>query len=137
MISHAMEKQAMRYINLIGNWFFGRMFSWIIGQRLRDTLCGTKVLLKEDYIVLSQYREYFHNLDPFGKTEHRYENFHVSSSNRIGYPKIRCFSAYFSFSSFLNASDRIDVSSTSPSIALYPLLRILSASSLLIWKSKS
>lgn len=63
---YPMETQAMRYINLIGNWAFGKIFSWIIGQRIRDTLCGTKVLFKKDYLVLKEYRKYFNNLDPFG-----------------------------------------------------------------------
>jgi len=63
---YPMENQAMRYINLFGNWMFGKVFSWIIGQRIRDTLCGTKVLFKKDYMVLKNYREYFNNLDPFG-----------------------------------------------------------------------
>jgi len=63
---YPMEKQAMRYINLIGNWMFSLIFSWIIEQRIRDTLCGTKVLFKKDYMVLKDYRKYFNNLDPFG-----------------------------------------------------------------------
>jgi len=63
---YPMEKEAMRYINLFGNWMFSKIFTWIIGQRIRDTLCGTKVIFKKDYLVLKEYREYFDNLDPFG-----------------------------------------------------------------------
>ena len=65
-LAYPMEKDAMRYVNLFGNWMFGRIFTWIIGQRIRDTLCGTKVLFKSDYMLLKNYREYFDNLDPFG-----------------------------------------------------------------------
>ncbi len=63
---YPMEKEAMRYINLFGNWVFSRIFTWILEQRIRDTLCGTKALYKKDYMVLKEYRKYFDNLDPFG-----------------------------------------------------------------------
>jgi len=41
---YPVEKQAMRFLNLVGNKFFGLAFSWLLGQAVRDTLCGTKVL---------------------------------------------------------------------------------------------
>ena len=63
---YPMEKEAMRYLNLFGNWMFGKAFSWIMEQRVRDTLCGTKVLFRKDYMVLKEYRQYFNNMDPFG-----------------------------------------------------------------------
>lgn len=46
---YPMEHQAMRQLNLWGNKIFGLAFSWILGQRVTDTLCGTKALLKTDY----------------------------------------------------------------------------------------
>lgn len=46
---YPMEQQAMRQLNLWGNKIFGAIFSWILGQRVTDTLCGTKALLKKDY----------------------------------------------------------------------------------------
>ena len=46
---YPMEKQAMRFLNFIGNKFFSWLFTYLLGQRLKDTLCGTKVLLKNDY----------------------------------------------------------------------------------------
>lgn len=46
---YPMEQQAMRQLNLWGNKVFGIIFSWILGQRVTDTLCGTKALLKKDY----------------------------------------------------------------------------------------
>jgi cellulose synthase/poly-beta-1,6-N-acetylglucosamine synthase-like glycosyltransferase len=46
---YPMEKQAMRILNFFGNKFFSIMFTWILNQRLKDTLCGTKVLFKKDY----------------------------------------------------------------------------------------
>ncbi|MDB4699028.1 bifunctional class I SAM-dependent methyltransferase/glycosyltransferase family 2 protein [Candidatus Latescibacteria bacterium] len=63
---YQMEDQAMRTLNLMGNYFFSRAFSYILEQQLRDTLCGTKVLFKRDYDRLAAGRSYFGNFDPFG-----------------------------------------------------------------------
>ena len=63
---YPMEKQAMRLLNLFGNKFFSLAFSWLLNQRLKDTLCGTKVLYREDYIRIKNNRGYFGDFDPFG-----------------------------------------------------------------------
>ena len=63
---YQMEKQAMRFLNLLGNKFFSRAFTYILEQRIRDTLCGTKVLWKEDYLKIAEGRKYFGDFDPFG-----------------------------------------------------------------------
>ena len=63
---YPMEKQAMRFLNLLGNLFFGAFLSFLLGQRLKDTLCGTKVLLKKDYEIIKNNRAYFGDFDPFG-----------------------------------------------------------------------
>jgi len=63
---YPMEKEAMRFLNMIGNNFFSVMFSWLLDQRLKDTLCGTKVLLKKNYIKIKENRHYFGEFDPFG-----------------------------------------------------------------------
>ena len=63
---YPMEDQAMRFLNLLGNKFFAMMFSWLLNQRIRDTLCGTKVLFKEDYQKIVDGRAYFGDFDPFG-----------------------------------------------------------------------
>jgi len=63
---YPMEKEAMRLLNMFGNKFFSLMFSWILGQRLKDTLCGTKVLSKKNYEQLVSNRGYFGEFDPFG-----------------------------------------------------------------------
>jgi hypothetical protein len=60
------EKEAMRFLNLIGNKFFSLMFSWLLEQTLRDTLCGTKVLWKAGYEGIAANRDYFGEFDPFG-----------------------------------------------------------------------
>jgi hypothetical protein len=46
---YPLEKESMRIINFFGNRFFSLAFSWILGQPLKDTLCGTKVIWREDY----------------------------------------------------------------------------------------
>ena len=63
---YPMEGQAMRFINLLGNKFFSLAFSWLLNQPLKDTLCGTKVILREDYLKLVANRHYFGDFDPFG-----------------------------------------------------------------------
>jgi len=63
---YPMEKEAMRTLNLLGNKFFSLAFSWLLGQRLKDTLCGTKVMSRENYLKLSANRSYFGDFDPFG-----------------------------------------------------------------------
>ncbi len=63
---YPMEDQAMRTLNLLGNKFFSVAFSWLLSQRLKDTLCGTKVLTQENYLKLAANRAYFGDFDPFG-----------------------------------------------------------------------
>ena len=63
---YPMEKEAMRFLNLVANKFFSLAFSWLLGQSIKDTLCGTKVLWKRDYEQIAANRAYFGNFDPFG-----------------------------------------------------------------------
>jgi glycosyltransferase involved in cell wall biosynthesis len=63
---YPMEKQAMRFLNLLGNKFFSLMFTWILNQRFKDTLCGTKGLFRKDYERINANRSYFGEFDPFG-----------------------------------------------------------------------
>jgi len=63
---YPMEKAAMRFLNLCANKTFGILFTWILGQPLKDTLCGTKVLRRADYERIAANRAYFGDFDPFG-----------------------------------------------------------------------
>lgn len=45
----SMEDKAMRKLNWFGNKMFALLFSWLLGQKLTDTLCGTKALLRSTY----------------------------------------------------------------------------------------
>ena len=63
---YPMEKHAMRFLNLLGNKVFSMIFSYLLGQPIKDTLCGTKVLWKRDYERIVANRHYFGDFDPFG-----------------------------------------------------------------------
>jgi SAM-dependent methyltransferase len=63
---YPMEDDAMRVLNVLGNRIFSLLFSWLLHQRITDTLCGTKVLSREHYEQIKQGRPYFGEFDPFG-----------------------------------------------------------------------
>jgi GT2 family glycosyltransferase len=63
---YPMEKEAMRFFNIVANKFFAAAFSFVLGQRFKDTLCGTKVLSRTHYKRLAAAREFFGDFDPFG-----------------------------------------------------------------------
>jgi glycosyltransferase involved in cell wall biosynthesis len=63
---YPMEKDAMRFLNMLGNKFFSLAFTYLLGQRFKDTLCGTKVLFRSDYDQIVANRGYFGDFDPFG-----------------------------------------------------------------------
>jgi SAM-dependent methyltransferase len=63
---YPMEDEAMRFLNLIANKFFSFAFTWLLSQRITDTLCGTKVIRRSDYQRLKKGRAYFGDFDPFG-----------------------------------------------------------------------
>ncbi len=63
---YPMEKEAMRFLNMIANHIFAKLFTWLLGQTVKDTLCGTKVLWRRDYEKIAANRSYFGDFDPFG-----------------------------------------------------------------------
>jgi SAM-dependent methyltransferase len=63
---YPMENDAMRFLNYIANQTFSRIFSLLLGQRISDTLCGTKVLTRQHYRRIAEGRAYFSDFDPFG-----------------------------------------------------------------------
>jgi glycosyltransferase involved in cell wall biosynthesis len=63
---YPMEKEAMRLLNIIANKLFSYAFTWLLGQRTTDTLCGTKVIFKKDYRRIEAGRSFFGDFDPFG-----------------------------------------------------------------------
>lgn len=63
---YPMEDQAMQTLNKIGNKFFSVVFTWILGQHFKDTLCGTKVIWKKDYLKMRRDYQNYLKIDPFG-----------------------------------------------------------------------
>lgn len=63
---YTMDPRAMRFLNLAGNKFFALLLSKLMGQPVKDSLCGTKVLWRESYWQIAAGRGYFGELDPFG-----------------------------------------------------------------------
>jgi SAM-dependent methyltransferase len=63
---YPLENQAMRFFNIFGNKFFSLTFSWLLGQPIKDTLCGTKMLSRKHYEQIKANRSYFGDFDPFG-----------------------------------------------------------------------
>lgn len=63
---YPMEKHAMQFLNILGNRLFGITFTFLLGQQVRDTLCGTKALWARDYQKIVLNRSYFGDFDPFG-----------------------------------------------------------------------
>jgi len=63
---YPMESQAMRFLNLLGNKFFAASLSFVLGQPIKDSLCGTKMMLRSDYQRLLKRIEILGDFDPFG-----------------------------------------------------------------------
>jgi SAM-dependent methyltransferase len=63
---YPMQHHAMRFLNLVANKIFSLLFSWLLSQRITDTLCGTKAICRSDYQRLRRGRSYFGDFDPFG-----------------------------------------------------------------------
>ena len=74
---YPMEKDAMRFLNYIANKLFSHLFSWILGQKYTDTLCGTKVISKKNYFRATKFTKDLQSLDPFG------DFFLIFSSQRL------------------------------------------------------
>jgi len=63
---YPMEAGAMRFFNKLGNVAFSQLFTYLLQQPIKDTLCGTKVLWRKDYERIAANRAYFGDFDPFG-----------------------------------------------------------------------
>jgi hypothetical protein len=66
---YPMEGEAMRFLNRLGNVFFAKALSAVLGARLGDSLCGTKLLARHDYDRIVRWRRDFGDFDPFGDFE--------------------------------------------------------------------
>ncbi|MFQ6048733.1 MAG: glycosyltransferase family 2 protein, partial [Phycisphaerae bacterium] len=63
---YPLAHDAMRPLNILGNKFFAGLFSYLLEQPIKDTLCGTKVFLRRDWPRLRAARDYFGHLDRWG-----------------------------------------------------------------------
>jgi hypothetical protein len=67
---YGMEPGAMRFLNLVGNKFFAGLMTFVLGQYVKDTLCGTKAFLRSDYQrMLERRHEFEGQIDPYGDFE--------------------------------------------------------------------
>lgn len=66
---YPMEGEAMRFLNRLGNIFFAKALSWVLGERIGDSLCGTKLVARHDYLRMVAWRRDFGDFDPFGDFE--------------------------------------------------------------------
>ena len=66
---YPLQDQAMRGLIIIGNACFGWAFTFLLGQRIKDTLCGTKVLWRSDYERLKKFRGTWGMEDRWGDYE--------------------------------------------------------------------
>lgn len=66
---YPMEGEAMRFLNRLGNVFFAKALSFVLGVRLGDVLCGTKLFARADYLRFVAWRGHFGDFDPFGDFE--------------------------------------------------------------------
>jgi glycosyltransferase involved in cell wall biosynthesis len=63
---YPLADQAMKSANFLGNKIFSWLFTWLLSQSIKDTLCGTKALRRDDYERIVAARSYFGDFDPFG-----------------------------------------------------------------------
>lgn len=66
---YPMEGEAMRFLNHLGNVFFAKALSFVLDSKLNDSLCGTKLLRRDDYARMIRWRGDFGDVDPFGDFE--------------------------------------------------------------------
>lgn len=63
---YPLSSEAMPWLNRLANRFFAWLLSYLLNTKIKDSLCGTKVISKENYAKLAANRSYFGDFDPFG-----------------------------------------------------------------------
>ncbi|MEB3189645.1 MAG: glycosyltransferase [Snowella sp.] len=63
---YPVSPQAMPWLNQMANRFFAWLLSYLLNTKIKDSLCGTKALLRENYLRIAANRSYFGEFDPFG-----------------------------------------------------------------------
>jgi len=63
---YPVNPQAMPWLNRMANRFFAWLLSYLLNTKIKDSLCGTKALSRENYQRIVSNRSYFGDFDPFG-----------------------------------------------------------------------
>ena len=63
---YPLKEDSMKFLNYLANKIFSHLFSWVFGQKITDTLCGTKVISKKHFLIAKKLNKDFKDLDPFG-----------------------------------------------------------------------
>jgi SAM-dependent methyltransferase len=63
---YPLSGDAMRTANILGNKAFAATFTFLLEQRITDTLCGTKVVMRDNYAKLLATRVEFGDVDRWG-----------------------------------------------------------------------
>ena len=65
-LTHSVSLKVMPLANQLANRFFAKLLSIILGVEIKDSLCGTKAITKENYLQIVTNWENFGKYDPFG-----------------------------------------------------------------------
>ncbi|MCF2971751.1 glycosyltransferase [Synechococcus sp. Nb3U1] len=63
---YPLKPESMPRLNQWANRFFAALLSYILGIRIKDSLCGTKALRRKDYLEIAKLRQEWGDFDPFG-----------------------------------------------------------------------
>ncbi|MBE9178297.1 glycosyltransferase [Oculatella sp. LEGE 06141] len=63
---YPVSSEAMPWLNRTANRFFAWLLSYLLNTKIKDSLCGTKVISRENYLKIEANRSYFGEFDPFG-----------------------------------------------------------------------
>ncbi len=66
---YPIPREAMKGANVVGNKLFSAIFSYLLGQRIKDTLCGTKVLWRSDWERIRPTVDTWGTMDRWGDYE--------------------------------------------------------------------
>jgi glycosyltransferase involved in cell wall biosynthesis len=63
---YPLTQASMPWLNRIANRIFALLLSYLLNIQIKDSLCGTKAISRQNYQKLSANREFFGDFDPFG-----------------------------------------------------------------------
>lgn len=63
-LNRHLQRGSMQIMNFVGNWFFAIVLTITLRNRIKDSLCGSKVFPAE--LLLNPLDKKVHELDPFG-----------------------------------------------------------------------